>query len=218
MKVLVAEDDASLREGISDVLAELADVRPVGSVDEALASLQQERFALVMTDLRMGATGQGGRSILEAARRRLQPAALVSAATPEDLQRALGPLEPDAFLANPFHLEDMMALVERFLTLRGDVERLSQERPPDSGWSEVSPGVQLLAAPARSLTWLRLQPGARYDWSHHQGRAGVWVAEGDLEVDGLRQASPHYLFLSKALLPVVNTQKGCLAVSLALKG
>lgn len=217
MKVLVAEDDASLREGISDVLAELADVRPVGSVDEALASIQQERFALVMTDLRMGGKGQGGRIILEAARRRLQPVALVSAATPEDLQRALQSLEPDAVLAKPFQLEDMMTLVERFLALRGDVERLSLERPPDSGWTEVSPGVQILAAPARSLTWLRLQPGTSYDWSQHQGRAGVWVAEGDLEVDGVRQATPHYLFLSKALLPVVNTEKGCLAVSLALK-
>jgi CheY-like chemotaxis protein len=190
----------------------------VGSVDEALASIQQERFALVMTDLRMGGKGQGGRIILEAARRRMQPVALVSAATPEDLQRALQSLEPDAFLAKPFQLEDMMALVERFLALRGEVERLALERPPDSGWREVSPGVQVLTVQDRPLTWIRLQPGTSYDWSHHQGRAGVWVVEGDLAVDGVRQATPHYLFLSKALLPVVDTERGCLAVALAMKG
>ncbi|WP_224248267.1 response regulator [Hyalangium gracile] len=218
MKVLVAEDDASLREGMSDVLSELADVRPVDSVDSALAALRQERFALVMTDLRLAGPGRGGRAILEAARKRLLPVAIVSAATPEDLQKALAPLEADALLAKPFQLEDMMALVERFLALRGDVERLSAERPPEGGWTEVSEGVRLQAAPAQGLTWIRLQPGARYDWSHHQGRAGVWVVDGDLEVDGERRSAPSYLFLSARQPQPVSTEQGCLAVSLAMRG
>ncbi|WP_224363100.1 response regulator [Hyalangium versicolor] len=222
MKVLVAEDDASLREGMSDVLMELAEVRPVDSVDAALKALQQERFALVLTDLRLAGKGQGGRSILEAARRKLLPAAIVSAATPEDLQRALQPIEPDALLAKPFQLEDMMALVERFLGLCGDVERLSKERPPESGWVEEAAGVQILRVPGggsnQGLTWIRLQPGASYSWSHHRGRAGVWVVEGSLEVEGERREAPLYLFLSSGDLPTVKAAQGCLAVSLAMKG
>ncbi len=223
MKVLVVEDDASLREGMSDVISELAEVRSADSVDSALEALQQERFELVLTDLRMaGGRGQGGRSIVEAAQRRLQAVVLVSAASDEDLQRALAPLEPDAVLAKPFQLEDMMALVERFLGLRKELDRLSRGPAPASGWKQEAPGVQLLqlagAGIAQALTWIRLEPGTSYAWTHHRGRAGVLVVEGDLEVDGEQQPAPHYLFLTTKQPPTVRTGKGCLAVSLALRG
>lgn len=222
MKVLVAEDDASLREGISDVLSELAEVHSAGSVDAALALLQKERFELVLTDLRLAGLGKGGRAILEAARRRLQAVVIVSAATPEDLQRALEPLEADAVLAKPFQLEDMIALVERFLALRGDLERLSKTRPPETGWKEVAEGAHLQQvrspAPEEDPTWIRLQPGTSYAWTHHSGRAGVLVVEGALEVEGERQPVPQYLFLSRGQPPTVRTEQGCLAISLALRG
>ncbi len=222
MKVLVVEDDASLREGISDVLAELAEVRSAGSVDAALALLQQERFELVLTDLRLAGMGKGGRAILEAARQRLQAVAIVSAASQEDLHRVLHPLEADAILTKPFQLEDMIALVERFLALRGDLERLAKARPPESGWTEAGTGVHLqqvqAPAPEQDPTWLRLQPGTSYAWAHHQGRAGVLVVEGALEVEGERQSPPRYLFLSTSQPPSVKTEQGCLAISLALRG
>jgi CheY-like chemotaxis protein len=220
MKVLLVEDDASLREGMSDIISELAEVRSAGRVDSALAALQQERFELVLTDLRISGAGQGGRSIVEMARQRLQPVVIVSAATEEELQRALMPWEPDAILIKPFQLDDMTALVERFLTLRGELERLAQERPSEEGWSEEATGVHLMRPPGATaeLTWIRLQPGASYAWTHHRGRAGVLVVEGELEMDGARQPAPHYLFLSTSPLPAARTEKGCLAVSLALKG
>jgi CheY-like chemotaxis protein len=224
MKVLLVEDDASLREGMSDIISELAEVRSAGMVDEALASLRQERFELVLTDLRISGTGQGGRSIVEMARRRLQPVVLVSAASEDELQRALQPWEPDAILIKPFQLEDMTALVDRFLAVRSELEQRAQARPPEAGWTEEAPGVHVLrpsgASAEQGLTWIRLQPGASYTWTHHpgRGRAGVLVVEGDLEVDGARQAAPHYLFLSTSPLPAARTEKGCLAVSLPLKG
>lgn len=222
MKVLVAEDDASLREGISDVLAELAEVRSASSVDAALAMLQKERFELVLTDLRLKGMGKGGRTILEAARRRLQPVAIVSAATPEDLQMALHPLEADAILAKPFQLEDMMALVERFLSLRGELERLSKAKPPGSGWTEATAGVHLqqaeTLAPEQDPTWIRLQPGTSYAWTHHQGRAGMLLVDGALELEGEQQLAPQYLFLSTGQPPTVRTEQGCLAISLPLRG
>jgi DNA-binding response OmpR family regulator len=222
MKVLLVEDDASLREGMSDVISELAEVRSTGSVDEALAALRQERFELVLTDLRITGSGQGGRSIVEAAQRQLQAVVIVSAASDEDIQRALNPLEADAVLAKPFQLEEMMALVERFLGVRRELERLSRGPPPEAGWTQEAPGVQVLrlagAGIGQPLTWIRMEPGASYAWTHHQGRAGVLVAEGDLEVGGQRQSAPHYLFLSAKQLPTARTEKGCLAVSLAMRG
>jgi CheY-like chemotaxis protein len=223
MKVLLVEDDASLREGMSDIISELAEVRALGQVDAALAVLRQERFELVLTDLRISGPGQGGRSILEMARRRLQPVVLVSAAAQEELQRAVQPWEPDAVLIKPFQLEDMTALVERFLAVRQELERQAPQRPPeDAGWTQEAPGVQVLrpsgASAERGLTWIRLQPGTSYAWTHHRGRAGVLVVEGELEVDGARQPAPHYLFLSTSPPPETRTEKGCLAVSLALKG
>lgn len=221
MKVLLVEDDASLREGMSDVLSELAEVRSAGSVDTALAALEQERFELVLTDLRIAGRGKGGQSIVEAAQRRLQAVVIVSAAPLEDIRQALAPLEADALLAKPFQLDEMMALVERFLSLRRELERLSQERPAEPDWTEEAPGVHLLrstAAAAGLVTWLRLEPGASYTWTHHPGRAGVLVVEGDLEVDGGWQPAPHYLFLSARQPPGVRTEKGCLAVSLAPRG
>lgn len=222
MKVLLVEDDASLREGMSDVISELAEVRSAGSVDSALEALQQERFELVLTDLRITGRGQGGRSIVEAAQRRLQAVVVVSAASGEELQRALAPLEPDAVLAKPFQLEDMMSLVERFLALRRELERLSRGPPPESGWKQEAPGVQILqlagAGIGQALTWIRLEPGASYTWTHHRGRAGALVVEGDLEAEGERHLAPRYLFLTAKQLPTARTEKGCLAVSLALRG
>jgi CheY-like chemotaxis protein len=223
MKVLLVEDDASLREGMSDVISELAEVRSAGSVDAALEALQQERFELVLTDLRMtGGRGQGGRSIVEAAQRKLQAVVIVSAASEEDLQRALAPLEADAVLAKPFQLEEMMALVERFLGLRRELERLSRGTPPEAGWKQEAPGVQVLqltgAEIGQALTWIRMEPGASYTWTHHRGREGVLVVEGELEVEGERLPAPHYLFLTSRQLAAARTEKGCLAVSLALRG
>jgi CheY-like chemotaxis protein len=222
MKVLLVEDDTSLREGMSDVISELAEVRSAASVDEALEALRQERFELVLTDLRMTGRGQGGRSIVEAAQRQLQAVVIVSAAADEDIQRALEPLEPDAVLAKPFQLEDMMALVERFLGLRGELDRLTRGPPPESGWKQESPGVHLLqlagAGIGQPLTWIRLEPGASYAWTHHRGRAGLLVVEGELEMEGERQPAPRYLFLTARQLPTARTERGCLAVSLAMRG
>lgn len=222
MKVLLVEDDPSLREGMGEVIAELAEVRTVGSVDSALAALREERFDLVLTDLRIAGATHGGRTILEAARQRLQPVAIISASAAEEVAKVLRPFEPDAMLAKPFQLEDMVALVERFLALRGDVERLSKARPPEASWAQASAGVQVApfaATPmARTPVWVRMQPGASFSWALQLGRQGVLLLEGDLEVEGERRTAPHYLFLPAGQPREVRTREGCLALSLALPG
>ncbi|MGZ3457160.1 MAG: response regulator, partial [Archangium sp.] len=148
MKVLLVEDDASLREGMVELISEQVEVREAGSVAQALAALREELFSLVVTDLRIGETGEGGRIILEAARKRLQPVAIVSAATSEEVVRVLRPHEPDAVLAKPFQIDDMLTLVECFVGLRRQVERAAAgQAPPEEAWTEVAAGIRAVEAP-----------------------------------------------------------------------
>lgn len=217
MKVLLVEDDTSLREGMGELISEQAEVREAGSMPQALAALREELFSLVLTDLRIGETGEGGRIVLEAARKRLQPVAIVSASTSEEVVRVLRPHEPDAVLAKPFQIEDMMALVERFVGLRREVERVAAGPvpPPGAAWTEVAAGIQTLEE--GGCQWVRMAPGASHPRPVFRGRSGVMLLEGSLEVDGERRAGHQYFYLSAGPREV-RTHEGCLAVSLALRG
>jgi CheY-like chemotaxis protein len=217
MKVLLVEDDTSLREGMSELISEQAEVREAGSVAQALAAMREELFGLVVTDLRIGETGEGGRLVLEAARKRLQPVAIVSASTSEEVVRVLRPHEPDAVLSKPFQIDEMMELVERFLSLRRAVEQLAAGRvPPAEAWTEAAPGLQAVEEPGGPL-WVRMAPGVGSSRPMQRGRSGVMLLEGELEVDGERRVGPHYFYLAAGPREV-RTHAGCLAVSLALRG
>ncbi|HEX8698006.1 MAG TPA: response regulator [Myxococcaceae bacterium] len=219
MKVLLVEDDPSLREGMEEVISEFVQVRPVGSVDSALAALREERFDLVMADLRIAGAAVGGRTILEAARRLLQPVAIVSAAEPEEIRRALQPLEADAILGKPFQLEEMTELVKRFLTLRNELERLSSQRPPEAGWAQAAEGMQVARVTSRQqeASWVRLQAGASGTWPVLEPQVGCLLIEGEFELAGERQKAPRYFFLSGSQPREARTEKGCLVVTLALR-
>ncbi|ADO72019.1 response regulator [Stigmatella aurantiaca] len=220
MKVLLVEDDPNLREGMGELLSELAEVRMVGQVREALAALREERFELVLTDLRISGDAQGGRTIVEAAQKQQQPVAIVSAAAAEEMTKLLLPFHADAMLSKPFQLEDILALVERFLALRTEAERWAKAPPPaGSAWAEVATGVQVAPAPPAQVpgspTWVRMQAGASHAWAIRQSGEGILLVEGDVEVGGERRPAPHYFFLSAGGPREVHTGAGCLAVSLA---
>ena len=216
MKILLVEDDTSLREGMSELISEQAEVREAGSVAQALAAIREEVFGLVVTDLRIGETGQGGRIVLEAARKRLQPVAVVSASTSEEVGRVLNPHEPDAVLAKPFQIDEMVDLVERFLSLRVAVERLAAGRvPSEEAWAEGMPGVRVFEEPG-GPSWVRMAPGVAASRPMGRGPVGVMLLEGDIEVDGERRVGSQYFFLAAGSREV-RTEAGCLAVSLALR-
>ncbi|MET0401130.1 MAG: response regulator [Cystobacter sp.] len=216
MKVLLVEDDAGLREGMAELISEQAVVREAGSVAEAQRALSEESFSLVVTDLRIGNSGNGGRVILEEARKRLQPVAIVSASSGEEVLRVLRPHEPDAVLHKPFQIEDMMELVERFGRLRHEAERLAATSvPPEDAWmTEPTTGVRLAHRPDGGL-WLRLAPGSSHRQPAHRGRLTMVVVEGSLEVDGEARArgAPFYVAAGPHEL---RTQEGCLAVAIPL--
>jgi CheY-like chemotaxis protein len=220
MKVLLVEDDPSLREGMAEVIAELVEVRTVAAVDSALVALREERFDLVLADLRISGAATGGRTILEAARRKLQPVAIVSASASEEIRRTLQPFEADAILGKPFQLEEMTALVERFLDLRGELERLARQQPAEATWTQAAAGVHVARVEPAQQTpvWVRIQAGASVTWPVPQERAGCLLIDGDLEIAGEWQKAPQYFFLSSGQPRVARTEKGCVVVSMALRG
>jgi CheY-like chemotaxis protein len=217
MKVLLVEDDASLREGMSELISELAEVREAGSVAQAQAAMRDGLFDLVISDLRIGENADGGRLILEAARKRLQPVAIVSAAAAEEVVRALRPFEPDAVLAKPFHIEDVLGLVSSFMGARASVEKMTKEACPPvtgEGWKELATGVRVLERQPGQHAWLRMAPGSSFSWRVHRDAVAVMLLEGDLEVDGERRAGQHYLYLSAGPREA-KSREGCLAVWVA---
>jgi CheY-like chemotaxis protein len=216
MKILLVEDDTSLREGMSELISEQAEVREAGSVAQALAAMREELFGLVVTDLRIGQTGEGGRLVLEAARKRLQPVAVVSASTSEEVGRVLKPHEPDAVLAKPFQIDEMVDLVERFQSLGVALGRLAAGRvPSEEAWREPMPGVRVFEEPG-GPSWVRMAPGVTALRPMGRGSVGVMLLEGDIEVDGERRVGSQYFFLAAGPREV-RTEAGCLAVSLALR-
>lgn len=115
MKVLVAEDDEGVREGLSDLLAERAAVVAVGSVNEALSALGASSFDLVVADMRFGGEAAGGRKILETARARGAPVVVMSGLSERDVRRTLGDFIPDGHLPKPFAIDDALQLLDRLL-------------------------------------------------------------------------------------------------------
>jgi CheY-like chemotaxis protein len=227
MKVLLVEDDAGVREGLCELVSEQADVRDVGSVEAALLALGAEPFELVLTDLRIGGDRLGGRTILEAARARLAPVAIMSASTPEEVERALAPFHADAVLTKPFQLEEVIDLVEAFLRLRTEAERAGAQRPGAGQWEAAGAApLQLLRAggdgPSPGPTWVRLAPGTRCAWPQLGPAQGVLVVDGALELfeprgpRGQLRGSAQYFYVSADGGCEVATREGCLAVSLPL--
>lgn len=220
MKVLLVEDDASLREGMGEIISELAEVRATGTEAEALAALRTERFELVITDLRISNREQGGRTVLEAARLRHQAVAIVSAAAPEEVARALRPHVPDALLGKPFQLDDIVTLVERFKALCQEVESLAEARalPPDDAWREVAPGVRVAGGGEGEPVWVRMAPGSGFAWQLHGPRPEcLRLLEGEVELEGELHTGPRFAFVGAGQAPAASSRPGCLAVTLALK-
>lgn len=114
-RVLVADDDPSARQMLSDILHELGfEVDTVDSGEQAVARAAQRRYTHVLLDVRMG--GIGGLSA--AARiRQIDPEVVIVFLTghPSDVVESQAPgVWPALLLRKPFEIEEL----ERTLNIR----------------------------------------------------------------------------------------------------
>jgi CheY-like chemotaxis protein len=114
--ILVVDDDSAIRNVIADIL-ELSDfrVKTASHGSEALASMRAERPAAVLLDLMMPI--MDGRELLFRLRREPSlasvPVVIMSAA--RDAALIADEIGAEAFLAKPFELDAVLAIVGQFL-------------------------------------------------------------------------------------------------------
>jgi DNA-binding response OmpR family regulator len=218
MKVLLVEDDPSIREGMTELISELADTCPVATVREALAHLEREHFELVITDLRIGGDRDGGRKIVAESRTYLTPVAIISASTEEEIRRTLRGVNPDEILMKPFQLEDLLGLTDRFLERRREADRQALRAETLGGvrFEELRPGMSVASvgrSAGNEVRWVRLGPGAALDV--HTDKRELWVlVEGQVQASGVNRGPGASLHLVKDNPVALVAPSGALAVSL----
>jgi len=113
-RVLIVDDDALLCEMLAERLAEAGwHARSATNADEALACLDAEPFAAIVSDIRMD--GGDGWVLLRSVRARgkAPPVILMSSFGPPSV--AIRAREEGAFdyLSKPFEIADLLALLDR---------------------------------------------------------------------------------------------------------
>lgn len=122
-KILVVDDDATLLSLLVDTLAAIG-YKAVGvsSGFDALETLRQEQFDLLITDIKM--PGMDGIALSKKVRRHhpdLPILFVTGVASPEIIGRA----SPDGFLAKPFRINHIEDLIEN--TLRNRPETITRQ-------------------------------------------------------------------------------------------
>lgn len=220
MKLLLVEDDPSLREGLTELLSELAQVVPTASVEEALGALDRQVFEVVLTDLRLeGAKRGGGRRILAAARAGLMPVVILSALTLSDIEDELEGRAPDAILTKPFQLEDALGVTDRFLRLRRELERRVEAKPADADFEEISEGFEVAQVPTNDgrakVRWFRLGREARAQWTPSAPELSL-IVDGTAHIPGGRRTAGHVLYAPASEPVRLYSPEGALAVAVTL--
>lgn len=140
-KILVADDDSSILELVTDVLTESGlSVTALSSGEEALDVLSKEHFDLVILDIMMG--GVSGLEVCQQVRSSVScPILFLSAKSDiKDIVTGLG-LGADDYITKPFALEELAARVQAHLRrqarstpepVRGPVQIGDIQLDPDS--------------------------------------------------------------------------------------
>src|SRR5712692_4278941 len=111
--VLIVDDDATIRGILFDALSEKYECNTASTADEALQYLEVENYDVVLTDLAMA--GLTGVELLK----RIQlrdldtPVVFISGKGSELDTQLLMDLGAFAYVAKPFHLDEIEEIVER---------------------------------------------------------------------------------------------------------
>lgn len=127
-KVLLVEDDRSLREALADTLALGGhDYRTVDCAEAALVALAQEPFGLVISDVNM--PGMDGHQLLALIRQRQPQLPVLLMTAFAAVERAVDAIRQGAadYLVKPFEPKTLLALVDRHAL--GRVTATEQDGP-----------------------------------------------------------------------------------------
>lgn len=127
-RVLVAEDDESLRESLQDVLEKMnCKVKAVNSGEEALGYLRSQPMDLVLLDNRL--PGKNGLQVLAEIREADEDALVIMMTAFPEIHAAVKAMKEGAYdyIHKPFELEEFRFLVRKALEtrhLKNEVDRL----------------------------------------------------------------------------------------------
>jgi DNA-binding NtrC family response regulator len=129
-RVLIVDDEPSVRESLRIVLKNQADLTVVGSGEEALQQLEGGRFQVMLLDILM--PGMDGLEVLERTRAVEPPPHVIMLTATKTVKTAVQAMKLGAFdyLTKPFDVDELIVLVARAAeaaALRDEVEVLRNE-------------------------------------------------------------------------------------------
>ena len=117
-KILVVDDDEVIRDTLCELLSENFLCQPVETAEKAVARLEAESFAVVLTDISM--PGLSGLELLEHVLQKYPttPVIIISGITDEEHAQGLIKLGAFDYVLKPFRLEVVERSVERAMEHR----------------------------------------------------------------------------------------------------
>src|SRR5687768_13045555 len=111
--VLVVDDDTSILDTVSSILTgEGYNVVSAATGEEALAAVARKQPALILLDMRMPV--MDGWAVARALREQGVQVPIVVMTAAESAKRWADEVGAEGYLAKPFGLDDLLAIVERF--------------------------------------------------------------------------------------------------------
>lgn len=181
LPILVVEDDAALREALTDTL-ELAGYQAMaaGDAEQALACLDKTTPGLVLSDVQM--PGMDGHALLRTLKTRHPDIPVILMTAYGQIDRAVQAMRDGAadYLAKPFEPDDLLATVARHFRMAGEAgnSNLIAQDPASQALLELARRVA--ASDASILLTGESGVGkevyARYIHQHSQRAKGPFVA------------------------------------------
>ena len=170
-RVLVVDDEASVRESLRLILKESAAVTLADCGEAALATIEQQPFDVVLLDVLM--PGLDGLEVLERIRARSAAPQVIMLTATKTVKTAVGAMKLGAFdyVTKPFDVDELIVTVERAAqsaALLQEVQALRQEVGQRYGFDNVigrSPAMQRVldtvgrVAPLRTTVLLTGESG-----------------------------------------------------------
>ena len=132
-RVLIVEDDVSLREALSDTLRSAGyAVCSAADGESALAVLERERIDVVLSDVQMAPLD--GHALLKAVKQAHPALPVILITAYGTIQKAVAAMHDGAadYLVKPFELDAVIALIERYAAT-ADAYHLSSLAPEAEG-------------------------------------------------------------------------------------